>query len=130
MKLLPALLALAAFAIPADALACSCLQPQPIPEAVDDATRVFVGEVTSIEGVDLLHRRVTFHATEHFKGSRVETVQLVTAADGVMCGYPFHEGATYVVYAYGKHGELGTNSCSRTTLATDGSDLGKLRAGK
>ncbi|HEU4813528.1 MAG TPA: hypothetical protein VFS99_04795 [Xanthomonadaceae bacterium] len=130
MKPLLTLLALSALALPTDALACSCVPPQPVPEAVDDATRVFVGEVVDAERIDPLHRRVTFHATEHFKGSPVEKIQLTTASDGVMCGYPFNEGSTYVVYAYGEEGDLGTGSCSRTTLAIEGSDLEVLRAGK
>lgn len=130
MKPLLALLALSALALPVDVLACSCMRPQPVPEAVEDATRVFVGEVTAVKRVDALHQRVTFHVTEHFKGSRVETVQLITPSDGVMCGYPFNEGSIYVVYAHGEEGDLGSSSCSRTTLAMQGSDLEELRAGR
>lgn len=128
MKLAIALLALSA-AIPLDALACSCLRPQPVPEAVDNATRVFVGKVAEVERIDGLYRRVTFQVTEHFKGSPVESIQLTTAADGAMCGYPFHEGSTYVVYADGDESDLQTGSCSRNTLAIQpGSDLEVLRA--
>ena len=130
MKPLLALLALAAFALPADALACSCAQPQAVPEAVENATRVFVGNVTQVEDVDAFHQRVTFRVTEHFKGSPVETVVLVSAKSSVMCGYPFMEEGRYVVYAHGDEGDLGTSSCSRTTLATQGSDLEALRARK
>ena len=130
MKPLIVILALASLAFPADALACSCIPPQPVPDAVEDATRVFVGEVADIDRIDAFHRRVTFQVTEHFKGSPVETLELVTASDGVMCGYLFNEGSTYVVYAHGEEGDLGTGSCSRTTLAIEGSDLEVLRAGK
>ena len=131
MKPLSALLlAFAAIALPTDALACSCARPQPVPHAVDDATRVFVGSVTDIEDVDAFHQRVTFRVTEHFKGSAVESVELVTAKSSVMCGYPFVEDGSYVVYAHGKEGGLGASACSRTTLAIQGSDLEALRSGK
>ena len=129
MKPLSALLlAFAAIALPTDALACSCARPQPVPDALDDATRVFVGSVTDIEDVDAFHQRVTFRVTEHFKGSAVESVELVTAKSSVMCGYPFLENGSYVVYAQGEEGVLGTGSCSRTTLAMQGSDLEALRS--
>ena len=130
MKPLFALLALSALAFPTHALACSCVQPPSVPEAVDEATRVFVGSVTEVENLDGFHQRVTFHVTEHFKGSPVDSVELVTAESGAMCGYPFQEGSTYVVYAHGEAGDLRTGSCSRTSLAMQGSDLEKLRAGK
>ncbi len=130
MKPYLALPALVALALPIDALACSCAPPHEVPEAVDNATRVFVGSVIEVEDVDAFHQRVTFRVKEHFKGSPVEMVELVTAKSSVMCGYPFLEDASYVVYAHGKDGDLGTGSCSRTTLAMQGSDLEKLRAGK
>ena len=131
MKPLSALLlAFAAIALPTDALACSCARPQPVPDALDDATRVFVGSVTDIEDVDAFHQRVTFRVTEHFKGSAVESVELVTAKSSVMCGYPFVEDGSYVVYAHGKEGGLGASAGSRTTRAIQGSDLEALRSGK
>lgn len=128
MKPVFALLTLAALAAPLDALACSCLQSQPVPDAVDDATRVFVGKVVATENLEGFNRRITFQVSEHFKGSPVDTLELITARDGAMCGYPFHEGSTYVVYAYGEDGQLGAGTCSRTTLAIEGSDLEALRA--
>ena len=130
MKPLTALLALAAFALPVDVLACSCVQNPPVPEAVDKSTRVFLGTVTAIERHDGLLERVTFQVSEHFKGSPAANIKVENHAQGPMCGYPFQEGIAYVVYAHGEEGDLSTSSCSRTTQAMQGSDLEALRAGK
>jgi len=117
-----------AFAVPGHALACSCIPPQPVPEAVGVASRVFVGEVVSTRDTGDLYRRVVFRATEHFKGSPVDTIELTTAQHGAMCGYPFRPGVRYVVYTHGDDDALRTGTCSRTTPATGGSDLDALRA--
>ena len=117
-------------AAPLDALACSCIPPQPIPESVDGATRVFLGKVVSLKRDDVFGLRVTFQVSEHFKGKPVDTLWVETAADGAMCGYPFQKGLAYVVYAHGEEGALRAHTCSRTTLAQPGSDLETLRAGK
>lgn len=123
-----AVLLLFAMLFPVDALACSCAEPKPVPEAVAGATRVFLGKVASVERHDGFGVRVTFLVSEHFKGSLVGTVQVDTPPDTAMCGYPFQEGLDYVVYAHGEEGGLQSGLCSRTTLAQPGSDLEALRA--
>lgn len=125
MKLI--VVAFLALLVPVDALACSCARPQPVDEAVENALRVFHGEVVSIEKLNPLSERVTFRVSEHFKGEPVETLQVDTPIHGPSCGYPFQEGSDYVVYAHGEGDWLATNSCSRTTLAVPGSDLDVLR---
>lgn len=120
-------LALLALALPVPALACSCIPPQPIREAVENATRVFHGKVVTVEPLNDIHQRVTFQVTEHFKGTPRDTLAIETATSGAMCGYPFHEGSSYVVYAHGEDDSLATSSCSRTTHALNGSDLEALR---
>lgn len=128
MKPVFALLTLAALAAPFDALACTCAPNPPVPDAVDKSTRVFLGTVTSIERHHGLLEHVTFQVSEHFKGSPVATVQVENHASGPMCGYPFHEGIQYIVYARGSDGELHTSSCTRTTVAdVRGSELEDLR---
>lgn len=124
----PFAIALLALLVPVDALACSCIPPEPVPTAVESATRVFLGKVAQVEDRGTFQRVVRFDATEHFKGSPVDTIELVTAAHGAMCGYPFQAGLAYVVYAHGDEGDLRVSSCSRTTLAGSGSDLDELRA--
>ena len=129
MKPIAALFAVLAFAISADALACTCAPNPPVPEAVERSTRVFLGTVTAIERHDGLLQHVTFQVTEHFKGSRVPSVVIENHASGPMCGYPFQEGGRYIVYARGERGALTTTSCSRTTMVVQpGSDLEVLRA--
>lgn len=129
MRMLANSLLTVLLATPGVALACTCALNPPVPEAVDDSSRVFLGTVTSIERHDGLLQRVTFQVSEHFKGSSVPTVQVENHAYGPMCGYPFQEGARYIVYAQGDEGELQTSSCSRTTVANaTGSDLEDLRA--
>lgn len=125
MKFASALVAVLVLA-PGEALACSCAPPRPIPEAVENATRVFHGKVVAIEPLNDIHQRVTFQVTEHFKGAPRDSLAIETATSGAMCGYPFREGSTYVVYAHGDD-SLATSSCSRTTLALSGSDLEVLR---
>ena len=128
MKPFLALLALSAV-LPFDAQACSCLGNPPVPEAVADSTRVFLGTVTAIERHDGLLEHVTFQVSEHFKGAATPTVVVENHANGPMCGYPFREGGSYVVYARGDDGTLHTSSCSRTTVVGRASgDLEVLRA--
>lgn len=129
MKPLHLLFALLFLAASTDAFACSCLPPPPVPQAVAEATRVFHGEVVAVEDLGNFDQRVTFQVAEHFKGSPVDTIELVTSTTGAMCGYPFQMGAPYVVYADGSEGALTASSCTRTTLAIQpGSDLDALRA--
>lgn len=125
-SILPAILLLA---VPVDALACTCAPNPPVAEAVADSSRVFLGTVTGIEH-DGMVQRVTFQVSEHFKGGRTDVLRVQTFAQTASCGYPFREGARYVVYADGDDDALATSTCSRTAVAGNpGGDLEALRAG-
>lgn len=118
------------------ALACTCERPtRPPCAALGGSEVVFVGEVLDITpttfslpgsarsaGAGLL---VRLRVTEMLSGPEREVVEVVTARDGMTCGYPFDRSQRYVVYAgRGQDGRLQTNVCSRTKpLSAAGEDL-------
>ena len=97
------------------------------------STRVFLGRVSSIEertDRDFPYKRVSFVATETFKGTPTRDVQLTTGMGDGDCGYFFETGQEYVVYAYGKEDELVAGYCSLTGSPSDPrSGLEELRDG-
>jgi hypothetical protein len=118
---------------PSSALSCSCILSSPT-DALDHATRVFSGRVTAMEDPyagDILQDSldpviITFIVERVWKGDVGPTVQIQTARDGASCGFTFHEGEQYLVYAYNSQVSL----CSRTkVLASASEDLAELGAG-
>ena len=61
-------------------------------------------------------RRVTLVVLEPFSGVQKGTVEIVTGSGGGDCGFPFREGAEYVVYARRSDAgaPLSVSTCSRT----------------
>jgi len=116
--------------------ACSCVQPAPSKESLEQSTAVFAGKVIDIDApsgiiVDSADPvRVTFEISKIWKGPDYETLVLTTARDGASCGYGFEENEEYIVYAYGEENKLSTGICSRTRLlAKAQEDLQDLGAG-
>jgi hypothetical protein len=64
----------------------------------------------------LASRRVTIRIVEAFRGVAGETVEIFTGRGGGDCGYAFHAGGAYLVYARRSRqtGQLTTSICSRT----------------
>ena len=118
--LLPLLVAaVLALGLAGDAAACSCMEPGPPAQELENADAVFSGKVVKVEpfteGFQKL--RVTFELDRVWKGlAEGDRVTLTTAADSATCGYPFEKGKSYLVYAYGEEGELTGTLCSRTAL--------------
>ncbi|MGB7068567.1 MAG: hypothetical protein WBD22_03675 [Pyrinomonadaceae bacterium] len=107
--------------------------------ATEHSTAVFAGKVIGFEyrkGIPTESRRkvegrqieyetlvVKFRVERWWKdeGSEVFLITSYTKnSDGTTtissCDYEFNEGDTYLVYAYGKKGELRTSFCTRTKL--------------
>jgi hypothetical protein len=129
-------LAIGALCGPAAALACSCLEPPPPRQALEQSTSVFTGRVTEIRPVQgrggLAVHRVTLEVTSSWKGVRRRKAVVVTADNSAACGYPFEKGAEYLVYAkkFPGHG-LSTNLCTRTARLDEAKDdLRELRRGR
>lgn len=117
--------------LPRGAFACSCMMPPEPKAALDMADAVFAGKVVSIvdrksvqwfDSTDSL--LVTFQVTTVWKGDAKPALSISTARDGAACGYSFHPGRDYMVYANEFEGALSSTICSRTALLMDaGSDL-------
>ena len=103
--------------------ACSCAEPPPPREALERADAVFLGEVerlTLVGGVPGKLARVaaTFAVQRSWKGVVEPRVVVETLVDTGVCGYPFAQDKTYLVYAsFLGDNVLHTNLCSRTAEA-------------
>ena len=120
---------------PASACLCAFQGPaekDSVKKAAEDATAVFSGEVVSIDSVTIegtggnktlpdgtieailpqYERWVTFKIIDVWKGDVVSGIKMRVM--GTDCDFPFEDGKSYLVYAYGK--VLMTTSCSRTAL--------------
>jgi len=116
--------------------ACSCVQPAPPKESLEQSTAVFAGKVIDIDvpsGIIVSSAdpvKVTFEVSKIWKGPDYETLVLTTARDGASCGYGFKENEEYIVYAYGEENKLSTGICSRTRLLANAQeDLQDLGVG-
>lgn len=117
--------------------ACSCVETGPACEDYWRVSAVFAGRVLSISrdaGKPRSRapgtRRVRLEVTEAFTGVRKETVEVTTGSGGGDCGFPFREGAEYLVYATAADGAGGltVGICSRTReLARAADDLDYAR---
>jgi hypothetical protein len=100
------------------AFACSCLGIQPQQEAFEGSQVVFSGRAVDLEITNETYPSViaTFDINTIWKGNITkDPLVLTTGMGGADCGYVFEKNEEYLVYAYGKEGELGATSCSRTT---------------
>jgi hypothetical protein len=133
-RLLPSLVcgvsSLMAFASGA-ALACSCAPPPAPKVALERATAVFAGKVTSVEEKGH-QKQVTFEVRRSWKGIAGDTVMVTTASHSAACGFNFEVQKEYLVYgSKGENAEfLSTNICTRTKpLAQARDDLAELGEG-
>lgn len=124
--------------LPRGAFACSCMMPPDPKSAIEMADAVFAGKVVSMNDRNsgLLFDApdsflVTFQVATIWKGDAKPALTIRTARDGAACGYNFHPGRDYIVYANEFEGTLNTNLCTRTALLADaGSDLLALGKGE
>lgn len=124
-KLLPGVMGLAMLVSillnPLPASACSCVEPDVPRAALAKATAVFSGIVVSMDyrysgpvqsSADPV--TVTFRVDEVWKGPEKAFLSISTAISSVSCGYEFHLGESYLVYASGPEDHLEVSLCSRT----------------
>ena len=103
---------------------CSCMEAPEPGVALAEASAVFLGIArvvhppAMIRVADDAYRRgpvvVEFDVLSSWKGPDRDHIVVRTGAGGGDCGYRFHEGVSYLVYAYGKKDTIGTSICSRT----------------
>lgn len=95
-----ALLLAAAPCLPVVAHACSCTNNLTLDQEFAGTPNVFSGIVTQIlpqgEG---LNEIVTLTPLERWKGGLDDPMQVVTALNTSICGYPFQVGVAYLVFA-------------------------------
>lgn len=86
------------------AIACSCMdQKMPMIETLARNDLVFTGKVLKKSKEKWLNSefyRVEFLLAENYKGVTGNHVSIKTGTDTAMCGFPFEEGESYVVFAY------------------------------
>jgi hypothetical protein len=115
---------------PAPLFACTCAGPGPAcSEAVSpDVAAIFLGTVERIKPDSSGQIEVLFSVMEPFKGGTVKTETIETANGESACGFTFHQGEQYLVYARKRAGELVTSVCDRTrNAAAAAGDLEFLR---
>ncbi|MDH3199388.1 MAG: hypothetical protein OEM15_00685 [Myxococcales bacterium] len=100
-----------------EAQACSCME-QTVEDGVAQAKAIFEGTVTKTAPNSATRFRgleVTLAVKRAWKGIDSEEVAVLTASNGAVCGYPFAEGSTYLVYAYREKAEpFRVSLCSLT----------------
>jgi hypothetical protein len=109
-------------------LACSCvantkpLKTQ-VKEAFNNSNAIFSGEVIEVSPISEYEAAVRIKVERSWKGGLSNEITLTTAKDSAMCGYYFETGKKYLVYANGKPDALMVSNCSRTTAASDRTDI-------
>lgn len=109
--------------------ACKCAPTDSIKVEAIDSKAVFTGKVTQVEPIVNTNMiRATFAVLESFKGVATSVVVVKTNNDSTACGYEFHKGEDYLIYASGNENNLSTYLCSRTrVLSRADEDLAVLR---
>lgn len=113
---------------------CSCVESKSTPEqALQNYDAVFLAQTLAItlstgeeiaDGVD-----VTLKVLETWKGHSApgDRVVIHTNEDTASCGYPFHVGTTFLVWARNTSGVLTTYLCDRTKATGTGESETDLR---
>ena len=114
--------------LPSAANACSCAQ-LPREQAFATATDVFEGRVLSIRIDASDHSTVVeLNVVRTWKGARSERATIVTAQNSSICGYPFQENTSYLVYATTADGVMRTQLCTRTNPMSSADAMADVRA--
>lgn len=121
---------------PTRLFACFCVPEKSPADELARSTAVFAGRVTQIEASstpmweDVESVNVTLQVSRVWKGPLRTTLTVLTARQGIDCGYEFEEGVEYLVYARGSGDDLTVWFCSRTQLLDAAQeDLAVLGAG-
>jgi hypothetical protein len=118
--------------MPARTDACTCTELPPVCQAYWEAATVFLGTATDAtivevpigQGTDTYPQlRVHFSVDEAFRGVAEPAVDVFTAPVDTLCGYPFHAGTQYLVYAnVNEAGRVVTSLCTRTRPSAEAED--------
>ncbi len=111
------------------ASACSCEGKPPVSVELEWSGLVFRGIAKSIDDDDLSKAIIiTFDVLTVWKGEIAKELTVFTGHGGGDCGYLFHEGVEYIVYASPDTGGVGI--CGRTApIWAAGDDLRELGPG-
>lgn len=96
-----------------EAFGCSCVEPQPPAEALEENKTVFSGKVVIIDSNEF-GKSVTFDVDRAWKGVTKDRVTVATPANSAACGYEFEEGKEYLIYSHDDDETLDVTICSRT----------------
>jgi hypothetical protein len=121
------------------ASACSCIQTTP-QQSLKNSKVVFAGRVIDVveqrdstdaaSGPSLAGVKVTFDASQVWKGKPDRQMVITTSGSSASCGYFFEKGKEYLVYANGQGTQLQTGLCSGTKpLSNAQADLAVLGRG-
>ena len=113
------------------ARSCTCIPPQPPPQAFAEVDAVFTGKVTAFEELessqfpDFRLRLAHVEVIKIWKGNHSSADSVFTALHSAACGYDFLVGEEYLIYAYeDQDGTLHTTICTRTAPVREaGEDL-------
>ena len=112
-----------------EAFACSCDLPSgpdesQVKKAKASADAVFVGRLVKLVEPKNRDGSLTGEVIAEFEIERawtdVKTSRITVYTTNIccICGFPFHKGMRYIVYASGKQ-KLHTTICTRTTTLTE-----------
>ena len=118
--------------------ACSCAEPYPVQQELENSSEVFSGKVIEIvdqnknvfsqSSADLV--AVLFEVEQSWKGLNQKQVVVYTERSSASCGFEFALNEEYLVYAREDSGTLKAGLCSRTTLLSSAdTDLVELGEG-
>lgn len=111
----------AAIVLPANAAACTCVQPGSVQERKQQSHAVFEGKAVSVKesalalfGSSSKAVKASFQVNEVWKGQVAPTITVITAGASDSCGFTFEEGERYLVYASDRDGHLEASLCGGT----------------
>jgi hypothetical protein len=126
-SLIVILLTAAVTTFPTVSFACKCDWPPSVEQELERSKAVFSGKIIDVKNEDN-NRKILFEVDETWKG--VSESQIILTDELSSCSLDFHEGESYLVYAYEFQGELTTNTCDRTKeISGAGEDLATLGKG-
>lgn len=115
--------AVAVFAAPRRAEACSCVMPPAPKVALGTASAVFTGKVVRVDPAPDKHQIVArFEVSRWWKGGGSAHTNVSTVEAGSMCGVTFAVGEEWMIYAEGAADGLSAGLCSRTRTISEAKD--------
>src|SRR5262249_32533746 len=98
----------------------TCVPPSDVYTEYAASDAVFLGEGIAISNdptPPFYNARVPIRVEKDWKGAPGATIEVITSGSSASCGFEFHVGTRYLVFAFeqrGTPGQLGATLCSRT----------------